>query len=139
MIPEITLTTPALLFPAISLLLVAYTNRFNVITTRIRSMTAVYKSTPDELVMAQINSLRNRVYIIRNMQAYGIGGLFVCVLCMFALFADELLVGKVLFTISLLMMLASLSYSLYEVMVSVNALKMELNALENTDQENQDQ
>jgi len=134
MIPEITLTTPALLFPAISLLLVAYTNRFNVITTRIRSMTASYKSTQDELVMAQINSLRNRVYIIRNMQAYGIGGLFMCVLCMFALFANELLVGKIIFVISLLMMLASLGYSLYEVMVSVNALKMELNALENKEQ-----
>jgi len=130
MIPEITLTTPALLFPAISLLLVAYTNRFNVITTRIRSMSAAYKSAPDDLVMAQIHSLRNRIYIIRNMQAYGVGSLFMCVLCMFALFADELVVGKILFAISLLMMLASLAYSLYEVLVSVNALKLELNALE---------
>ena len=131
MIPEITLTTPALLFPAISLLLVAYTNRFNVITTRIRSMSAAYKTLPDAVLMAQINSLRNRVFIIRNMQAYGIGGLFMCVLCMFALFASELLLGKILFAISLIMMLASLGYSLYEVLVSVNALKLELNELEN--------
>lgn len=130
MIPEITLTTPALLFPAISLLLVAYTNRFNVISTRIRAMSAAYKTMPDASLMAQMKSLRSRVFIIRNMQAYGIGGLFMCVLCMFALFAHELVIGKVLFAISLLMMLASLGYSLYEVMVSVNALKLELNELE---------
>lgn len=133
MIPEITLTTPALLFPAISLLLVAYTNRFNVITTRIRSMSAAYKSVPDDILMAQIQSLRSRVYIIRNMQGYGIGGLFVCVLCMFALFADKLVMGKTLFAISLLMMLLSLGYSLYEVLISVNALNLELNELENKD------
>lgn len=133
MIPEITLTTPALLFPAISLLLVAYTNRFNVISTRIRSMSAAYKAMPDASLMAQMKSLRSRVFIIRNMQAYGIGGLFMCVLCMFALFAHELVIGKVLFAISLLMMLASLGYSLYEVMVSVNALKLELNELEKKD------
>jgi len=130
MIPEITLTTPALLFPAITLLLVAYTNRFNVITTRIRSMSAAYKSVPDDLLLEQIQSLRSRVYIIRNMQAYGIGGLFVCILCMFALFGGELFLGKVLFGISLLMMLGSLGYSLYEVLISVNALNMELNELE---------
>ena len=135
MIPEITLTTPALLFPAISLLLVAYTNRFNVISSRIRSMSAAYKSVPDTALMAQIQTLRNRIYIIRNMQAYGIGGLFVCVLCMFALFAHELLLGKILFTISLLMMLMSLAYSLYEVLVSVNALKLELKELEKSTDE----
>lgn len=131
MIPEITFTTPALLFPAISLLLVAYTNRFNVISTRIRSMSAAYKTVPDDALMAQIKSLRNRIFIIRNMQAYGIASLFVCVLCMFALFAREITLGKVLFAISLIMMLVSLTYSLYEVLVSVNALKMELKELEN--------
>lgn len=129
MTPEITVTTPALLFPAISLLLVAYTNRFNAISSRIRSMSAAYKSMPDEGVMAQIQSLRSRVYIIRNMQAYGVGSLFFCVLCMFALFAAKLFVGKILFAISLLMMLASLGYSLYEILVSVNALQLELNVL----------
>ena len=97
-------------------------------------MSAAYKSMPDQVLMAQIQSLRSRVYIIRNMQGYGIGGLFMCVLCMFALFANELILGKILFAVSLIMMLASLGYSLYEVLVSVNALKLELEELENKDE-----
>lgn len=130
MIPEITLTTPALLFPAISLLLVAYTNRFNAITSRIRSMSATYKSAPDKVLMAQMESLRKRVFIIRNMQGFGVLGLFLCVLCMFALFAGEVLIGKVIFGVSLVAMLLSLAYSLQEIIMSVQALTMELNELE---------
>jgi hypothetical protein len=130
MVPEITLTTPALLFPAISLLLVAYTNRFNMITTRIRGMSATYKTAPDRMLMAQIESLRKRIFIIRNMQGFGVLGLFLCVLCMFALFAGEVLLGKIIFGISLMAMLMSLGYSLQEILMSVQALTMELSALE---------
>lgn len=128
--PEISLTTPALLFPAVSLLLVAYTNRFNAISARIRAMSALYKTTPSEGLMAQIKSLRKRVYVIRNMQAFGVGSLFLCVVCMFILFAGKLLLGKVVFGLSLLSMLMSLSYSLWEVLISVQAINLELNELE---------
>lgn len=130
MIPEITLTTPALLFPAVSLLLVAYNNRFNALSSRIRSMSASYKVVPDKVLMAQIQSLRRRVGIIRNMQGFGVGSLFMCVLCMFALFGGMLLLGKVIFGVSLMMMLVSLGYSLYEVSLSVQALNLEVNELE---------
>ncbi|MDH5424346.1 MAG: DUF2721 domain-containing protein [Gammaproteobacteria bacterium] len=130
MIPEITLTTPALLFPAVSLLLVAYNNRFNALSSRIRAMSASYKALPDMVLMAQIQSLRRRVCIIRNMQGFGVGSLFMCVLCMFALFGGLLLLGKIIFGASLLMMLMSLGYSLYEVSLSVHALNLELNELE---------
>ena len=130
MIPEITLTTPALLFPAISLLLVAYTNRFNVITSRIRNMSASYKTDPDTILMQQINSLRKRVLIIRNMQGFGVASLILCVLCMFALFAGELYLGKVIFAVSLISMLLSLAYSLAEIWMSVDALNMELTEIE---------
>ena len=125
-IPEITLTTPALLFPTVSLLLVAYTNRFNAISSRIRSMSASYKTTPDDRLMQQIESLRSRVCIIRNMQAFAVGSLFLCVVCMFALFAGEVFVGKVIFGISLIFMLISLGYSLQEILKSVYALNLEL-------------
>ena len=77
---EITLTTPALLFPAISLLLVAYTNRFNTISARIRALYSQYKQDPDDILVGQIESLRKRVYLIRNMQAFGVASLFSCVL-----------------------------------------------------------
>ena len=128
--PEISLTTPALLFPAVSLLLVAYTNRFNAISSRIRAMSAAYKATPSDSLMAQIQSLRKRVKIIQYMQGFGVGSLFLCVACMFALFAGKLFLGKLVFAVSLFSMLLSLGYSLWEVMVSGQALNLELNELE---------
>jgi len=130
MVPEITLTTPALLFPAISLLLVAYTNRFNALSSRIRSMSASYRTMPDQILMQQMQSLRRRANIIRYMQGFGVGSLFMCVICMFALFAGMLVLGKVIFGLSLLMMLLSLAYSLQEILLSVQALNLELNELE---------
>lgn len=133
MIPEITLTTPALLFPAISLLLVAYNNRFNALASRIRAMSASYRTLPDKLLMAQIKCLRRRAYLIRNMQGFGVASLFMCVLCMFALFAGLIVLGKVIFGLSLVLMLLSLAYSLYEIRISVYALSLELNELENRD------
>jgi len=128
--PEISLTTPALLFPAVSLLIVAYTNRFNAISSRIRALSAVYKETPSHSLMAQIQSLRERVKIIQYMQAFGVGSLFLCVACMFALFAGKIFLGKLVFGISLISMLLSLGYSLWEILVSGQALNLELNELE---------
>lgn len=129
MVPEITLTTPALLFPAISLLLVAYTNRFNALSSRIRAMSASYRTMPDEILMAQMQSLRRRVYIIRNMQGFAVASLFMVVLSMFALFGQMLMLGKIFFGVSLFMMMVSLAYSFFEVRLSVYALNLELNEL----------
>ncbi|TNF38610.1 MAG: DUF2721 domain-containing protein [Gammaproteobacteria bacterium] len=127
---EITLTTPALLFPAISLLLVAFSNRFNALSSRIRSLHSEYKLNPSEPLVEQIRNLRKRAYLIRNMQALGVASIFMCVLCMFALFAGKLLLGKIIFGTSLLLMLASLAFSIQEILISVNALNIELNSLE---------
>ncbi len=104
---EITLTTPALLFPAISLLLVAYTNRFNTIGARIRTLHSQYKDSPDDVLVGQIESLRKRVHLIRNMQAFGVASLFSCVLCLFVIFAGKLLAGKIIFCLSLILMMIS--------------------------------
>ena len=128
--PEISLTTPALLFPAVSLLLVAYNNRFNAISSRIRAMSALYKATPSKSIMAQIKNLRQRVKIIQYMQAFGVGSLFLCVACMFTLFAGKVLLGKVVFGMSLISMLLSLGYSMWEILISAQALNVELNDLE---------
>jgi hypothetical protein len=123
---EISLTTPALLFPAVSLLLVAYTNRFLALGSRIRTLHAQYKINPDDILVGQIDMLRKRVILIRNMQALGVASLFSCVLCMFALFAGILLLGKILFGLSLLLMLGSLGLSLREISLSVEALNLQL-------------
>ena len=127
---DITLTTPALLFPAISLLLVAYTNRFNTIGGRIRMLHSQYKKNPDDILSGQIESLRKRVYLIRNMQAFGVASLFLCVVCLFVLFAGKIFIGKIIFSLSLVLMMISLSLSFREILISVNALNLELSDMQ---------
>ena len=130
-IMDITLTTPALLFPAVAFLLVAYTSRFLATGARIRSLHERYRSTPDAIVLKQIVSLKRRVVLIRNMQACAVGGLFLCIFCMFVLFAGWTLFGKILFVLALAMFMVSLSISLKEILLSVDALNLELLDIEN--------
>nr|VFJ77924.1 MAG: Protein of unknown function (DUF2721) [Candidatus Kentron sp. FW] len=126
---EITLTTPALLFPAISLLMVAYTNRFNTISARIRALASLYKQNPEENLADQIVSLERRVHLIRNMQACAVASFFLCVLCLFVLFAGQEGPGKIIFGISLVLMLISLAISFEEILLSVKALNLELSSM----------
>ncbi|WP_018477307.1 DUF2721 domain-containing protein [Pontibacter roseus] len=127
---EITLTTPALLFPAISLLLLAYTNRFMALANLIRSLKSRYASAPNQRVYGQIENLRIRLVLIRNMQGFGISSMFGCVFCMFILFAGYNEVGKYVFGLSLLLLMVSLALALREIQISVKALELELNDLE---------
>lgn len=126
---ELTLTTPALLFPTISLLLLAYTNRFLAIANVIRGLHARYESQPSENVLGQIDSLRQRVKLIRNMQALGIGSLFLCVLSMIVIYVGWQQGAKVIFGVSLLLLLVSLAVSFREIQLSVNALNLQLKTL----------
>jgi hypothetical protein len=127
---ELTLTTPALLFPAISLLLLAYTNRFLTLAHLIRELHRSYKNDPDEIIIAQIKNLRYRVRLIRNMQIYGVSSFFGCVLCMFTLFAGQHLLSQIIFGASLILLMVSLAISLREVQISVDALNFRLSDLE---------
>ena len=127
---ELNLTTPALLFPAISLLLLAYTNRFLTLATLIRGLHSRYKEEPDQAIIGQIRNLRLRVILIRNMQALGVLSLLLCVICMFLLFAEELKAGRIIFGISLILLILSLAVSVYEIQISVGALKIQLSDME---------
>lgn len=127
---ELTLTTPALLFPAISLLLLAYTNRFLTLANLIRDLHARYKTNHENLLIIQIHSLRYRVELIRKMQVFGVAAFFLCVLCMFVLFADWYIIGEIIFGISLVFLMISLGYSLREIQISVDALNYRLSDLE---------
>ncbi len=122
----ITLTTPALLFPAISLLLLAYTNRFLALGARIRELHSQYRDTPDIQLQGQIANLRHRVVLIRNMQILGVSSLFSCVFCMLMLFAGWEILGKLVFALSLVLMMSSLTVSLRELQISVRALHLHL-------------
>ena len=135
---ELTLTTPALLFPAISLLLLAYTNRFLTLANLIRELHARYKTNPEDILLVQIKSLRYRIILIRNMQIFGVASFFGCVLTMLALFVGQVVWGKYLFGASLLLLLVSLGLSLREVQVSIDALNYRLSDIESLTQERQD-
>jgi hypothetical protein len=127
---EINLATPALLFPAISLLLLAYTNRFLGLAGLIRGLAARYQESRDRLIIDQIDNLRHRLMLIRTMQALGVASIFVCVACMFALFAGSQAFGKILFGASLVLLMTSLAVSFREIQLSTNALAIQLSTLE---------
>ena len=127
---DINITTPALLFPAISLLLLAFTNRFLALASLVRQLHQNYKSDPDEIVLGQIANIRYRINLIRDMQAFGVSSLLLCVLCMLALFAGWILIGKLIFAISLVLMAIALAYSIREIQVSVGALDLQMIDLE---------
>jgi hypothetical protein len=126
---DITLTTPALLFSTISLILLAFTNRFLALGSRIRSLHDRYQDNHRPSLLAQIESLRLRVNLIRLMQLYGVASLFLCVLCMFFLFAGLVVMGKFVFGLSLVALLISLGLSTREIHISTQALNIQLESL----------
>ena len=123
---ELPLTTPALLFPAISLLLLAYTNRFLTLAGLVRSLRDRYSTTRETHVAGQIANLRHRLHLIRNMQVFGVSSFFLCVLSMILLYVGQNTPGAVVFGGALLLLLISLALSLREVQISIDALTLEL-------------
>lgn len=127
---EISLTTPALLFPAVSLLLLAYTNRFLAIATLIRQLHASYLRDPKNVVEGQLRNLRQRLFLIRAMQIFGVSSLFLCVLTMFLIYLEVGTWSGAVFGISLVCLLLSLFISIREVQLSTKALDLELSDME---------
>lgn len=127
---NIDITTPALLFPAISLLLLAFTNRFLTIATIIRQLHNNYKSDPSNILLGQIKNLRERMNLIKQMQAIGMLSFLFCVICMLFLFWNFLETAKYFFAGSLILLLWSLVLSLKEIFISVEALDMHLSDIE---------
>lgn len=126
----LTLTTPALLFPAISLLLLAYTNRFLVLAQLIRKLADEERNRHQEANTRQILLLRRRISLTKRMQLAGVLSFLLCTLSMFALFLSLELTGMVLFGVSLVTLSVSLVYSLWEIQISTNALNVQLQDVE---------
>ena len=121
--------TPALLFSATSLILLAYTNRFLTIATIIRGLKKVYKEKENSMVLLEIKNLNLRLTLIRYMQMAGVASLFLSVFTMLLLFLDQQLFGVYLFGLSLLSLLISLGLSFWEINISVDALRLHLSDL----------
>lgn len=123
---EMTITTPSLLFPAISLLLLAYTNRFVVLTNVIRQLSGMENASSQVLVRRQIDNLHKRIQVIRRMQAFGVLSFVLCTLSMFSLLLHWYIAGQLLFANSLILLVISLLFSFYEVNISTEAINIEL-------------
>ena len=126
-----TLTTPSLLFPAITLLLLAYTNRFLSTATLIRQLHGQYLENPEKSVLkGQIKNLRTRLYLIRNMQFFGVLSFVGCVMSMVFIYYENESLANYFFAGSLVSLLISLIISLREIYLSTRALDLELSDME---------
>jgi len=121
--------TPALLFSATSLILLAYTNRFLTIAQIVRSLKKTYDQEHNKSILIQIKNLNLRLTLIRYMQLFGVMCLFLSVFAMLLLFVGNELIGIFLFGASMLCLLISLALSFWEISISVKALKVHLSDL----------
>jgi hypothetical protein len=121
--------TPALLFSATSLILLAYTNRFLTIAQIVRGLKKTYDQDHSKSILLQIKNLNLRLSLIRYMQLFGVLCLFLSVFAMLCLFLEQQTLGIYLFAGSLLALLASLGISFWEISISVTALRLHLSDL----------
>jgi len=127
---ELTIQTPALLFPALSLLLLAYTNKFLAIASLIRSLVSAYENKQGLGILHQIRTLRRRLMLIRWMQVSGVSSMLLCVITMFFIYEGWQMIAKILFAISLLLLMTSLVITLMEIALSAGALRVLLKDIE---------
>lgn len=127
---ELSLTTPSLLFSAISLILLAYTNRFISYAQLIRILKEQYLKDHNSRMIPQIKNLRRRLYLTQVMQILGIASLLFCVVSMIFIFISKFMIGAYIFGIALLLLAASLCVCIWEINISVQALEIHLSDIE---------
>ena len=126
----LTLTTPALLFSAISLIMLAYTNRFLAYAAVIRNLHAKYQEKKEASLILQIENLKQRVELTRWMQIFGISSLLLCVLTMFLIYIDQNVIAVWIFGVALILLIVSLALLIKEIQISAKALKLHLSDVE---------
>jgi hypothetical protein len=134
---EITFNTPALLFPAISLLLLAYTNRYLALANLVRRLHDEYnREHKNSVLVRQIRSLRQRINLVRYMQGLGVFSFVCCVITMYCIYSVWTEAAKYIFAVSMLSLLASLIISLIEITQSTKAIELELSDIEELEKSN---
>jgi hypothetical protein len=127
---ELTLTTPALLFSAISLIMLAYTNRFLAYAAVIRNLHDKYLDQKDDNLIEQIKNLKLRLNLTRYMQIFGITSLLLCVLTMFLIYVEFPIMAVWVFGTALLLLILSLALLIREIQISIYALSLHLKDIE---------
>ncbi len=124
---ELSISTPALLFSTVSLLMIAFTNRFLALASLIRDLHDKYKTEEDKnILIQQIKGLQRRIKIVRNIQIFAISSLLFSAICMLVIFLGEELIAKWIFGGALTLQIIALILSVKEITLSMNALKIEL-------------
>lgn len=128
---DITMNTPAILFPAISLVLLAYTNRFLGLASVCRKLHDEYlKKMENKKISTQIKNLRYRIVLVRRMQFMGVISFLLCIVSMFFIYIDSIQIANIFFGISLVSFSISLIISLIEIALSTKALEIQLSDIE---------
>ncbi|MDO5524132.1 MAG: DUF2721 domain-containing protein [Bacteroidia bacterium] len=127
---QLNLTTPSLLFSAISLLMLAYTNRFLSYAQLVRNLKETFLEDKDSVVLPQIANLRKRLKLIRNMQIYGILSLLFCVVSMFFIYIKMYVFAAYIFGFALILLIISLAICVREIQISIHALDVHLKDME---------
>ncbi|MSP07868.1 MAG: DUF2721 domain-containing protein [Chitinophagaceae bacterium] len=128
---ELSVNIPALLFPAISLIMLAYTNRFLALSNRVRMLHDKYQLIEQRhIVFGQIKNLKYRIKLVQNMQTYGVATLLSSILCMFFIFIEYQAVAKFIFAVSLITFSISIFISFIEIRLSTKAIELELSDME---------
>lgn len=126
---DFSISTPALLFSAISLLILAYTNKFLALASLIRQMIEQYGKSSDINILKQINNFQLRLKVIKYTQIFGVISFLFCVISMFLIFVRKLIPAEISFGLSLIAIFISLLLSLQEIFISIGALNIELNRI----------
>ena len=127
----IDISTPAIVFPALSVLMLAYTNRFIAISKRVRSLHEEYLSESSQVIYRQISVMHKRLNYIRNMQILAIFGFLINVISIFLILLNIEVIATYMFATSLIFIAASLGVAMLEIYHSVNALSLQLDEDEN--------
>ena len=127
---QLTLTTPALLFSAISLIMLAYTNRFLAYAAVIRNLHDIYLERKQASLLRQIKNLKIRLNLTRWMQIFGISSLLCCVLTMFLIYVKQQMIAVYLFGFALILLIISLALLIKEIQISAQALQYHIADIE---------
>ena len=128
---ELTLITPTFLFSAVSLILLAYTNRFLSYAQLVRTLKDRYMEDHSAVTRAQIMNLRKRLSLTRMMQWFGVASLLLCVATMFLIYVGFQTVSAYVFAIALFLLIISLFLSVWEIQISTGSLEIYLKEMEN--------
>lgn len=132
---ELTLITPTFLFSAISLLMLAYTNRFLSYAQLVRTLKDKYVEDKSAVTKAQILNLRRRLYLTRNMQLFGVASLLLSVLTMFLIYIGSQILSVWIFGISLVFLVISLILTIAEIRISAKSLEIYLGDIERAEKQ----